>query len=391
MSSVQPEPVNPVRTGPVHYYPWQRTRPEPTGGTALCLSGGGYRAMLFHAGTILRLNQARLLAGIDRVSSVSGGSITAGVLAMNWNKLGYDNNNVCPDDVMRQQVVDPLRTVASQNFDRPVVLRSMLRPGRTISETATIKLDNLLFHGTKLDDLPDSPRFVFNAANLGSGALVRFEKAYLADYRVGMVNNPDVKLADAVAASGAFPPFLSPHNLDLRGATWTANDTYDLAEPEYRNRLRLTDGGVYDNLALETAYKSCRTLYVSDGGLHLQPQPHPRANWFGLMLRVFDIDDNQVRALRKEQLVQAFQDRRRDGVYVGISTSPADYGLTPTAPVNLDVTLRLALLHTRLKRYDPVTQKRLINWGYTCCDLNLRAWQGVANDGTLPYPDAPLT
>ena len=49
-------------------------------GVALCLSGGGYRAMVFHIGAIWRLNELRYLAKLDRVSSVSGGSITAGVL-----------------------------------------------------------------------------------------------------------------------------------------------------------------------------------------------------------------------------------------------------------------------------------------------------------------------
>lgn len=50
---------------------------------ALALSGGGYRAMLFHAGALLRLNDLGYLPKIERFSSVSGGSITAGVLAMN--------------------------------------------------------------------------------------------------------------------------------------------------------------------------------------------------------------------------------------------------------------------------------------------------------------------
>ena len=42
--------------------------------TALCLSGGGYRAMLFHLGTLWRLNDGALLRIRDRISSVSGGS-----------------------------------------------------------------------------------------------------------------------------------------------------------------------------------------------------------------------------------------------------------------------------------------------------------------------------
>ncbi len=42
-------------------------------GVALCLSGGGYRAMLFHLGAIIRLNELGGLKTLARVSSVSGG------------------------------------------------------------------------------------------------------------------------------------------------------------------------------------------------------------------------------------------------------------------------------------------------------------------------------
>ena len=61
---------------------------EPADGVALCLSGGGYRAMLFHVGVVWRLHDAGWLKRLDRVSSVSGGSITAGALALAWPQLG---------------------------------------------------------------------------------------------------------------------------------------------------------------------------------------------------------------------------------------------------------------------------------------------------------------
>ena len=48
---------------------------------ALCLSGGGYRAALFHLGAFWRLAELRLLRRVERVSSVSGGSIIAAWLA----------------------------------------------------------------------------------------------------------------------------------------------------------------------------------------------------------------------------------------------------------------------------------------------------------------------
>jgi NTE family protein len=60
----------------------------------LCLSGGGYRAMLFHLGALWRLNQLGYLAKLDRVSSVSGGSITAAALARRWGELSFDADQV---------------------------------------------------------------------------------------------------------------------------------------------------------------------------------------------------------------------------------------------------------------------------------------------------------
>ena len=41
--------------------------------------------MVFHVGVLWRLNQVGILPELKRVSSVSGGSITAGVLALHWS------------------------------------------------------------------------------------------------------------------------------------------------------------------------------------------------------------------------------------------------------------------------------------------------------------------
>ena len=43
-------------SSPVRTIPGDPTEPSP--GLALCLSGGGYRAMLFHLGVVWRLNEA---------------------------------------------------------------------------------------------------------------------------------------------------------------------------------------------------------------------------------------------------------------------------------------------------------------------------------------------
>ncbi len=173
-------------------------------GIALALSGGGYRAMLFHLGAILRLNEVGLLVKLARVSSVSGGSITAGALAVAWKELQFDDgfaNNL-------QIIVDRVRALAATTIDVGAVIGGILLPG-TVSDRVASTYDRLLFKGKKLSDLSDQalgkvPRFVFNATNVQTAALWRFSKPYMGDYRVGLIENPDVSLAHAVTASSAF-------------------------------------------------------------------------------------------------------------------------------------------------------------------------------------------
>ena len=53
-------------------FKWDGGALEP--GLALALSGGGFRAMLFHAGALMRLNELGILSRVARISSVSAGS-----------------------------------------------------------------------------------------------------------------------------------------------------------------------------------------------------------------------------------------------------------------------------------------------------------------------------
>src|SRR6266566_1547974 len=75
-------------------------------GIALCLSGGGYRAMIFHLGSLIRLNEIGLLQRLNRVSSVSGGSITAAQLGLQWRKLQFQNGVATN---LTQLVINPVR------------------------------------------------------------------------------------------------------------------------------------------------------------------------------------------------------------------------------------------------------------------------------------------
>jgi NTE family protein len=372
---------------PVQYIPGDELASGPQPGIGVCLSGGGYRAMVFHLGALWRLYEAGLLRTVDRISSVSGGSITAAVLGLKWNRLSFDASRLQSDFVA--EVVQPIRSLASETIDAEAIILGIVLPGR-VSDRVAAAYEQHLFGGATLQDLPDTPRFVINATNVQSGVLWRFSKPYMRDYRVGEVKQPTVPLARAVAASSAFPPVLSPVELRVDPHSFTRDSGVDLQRPPFTTRVILSDGGVYDNLGLETVWKRYMTVLVSDGGGQMQAQEEPKTDWARHAHRILGVIDNQVRALRKRQVIESFSTRARTGAYWGIRTDIARYGLADALPCPLDRTTKLAELATRLKRMDDQVQERLINWGYAVCDAALRRHYrtDLTRPVGFPYPAA---
>jgi NTE family protein len=371
---------------PVHKTAEDEDR-KPETGLALCLSGGGYRAMIFHLGVLWRLNEVGLLPKLDRVSAVSGGSITAGVLAKNWGELTWERNVATN---FNELLVKPVRRMGKTGVDVKAVLEGILHFGDSVSDRVAAAYRKHLFGETSLQQLPDKPRFIFNSTNLESGVLLRFSKPYLGDYRVGRIMEPDLQLAVAVAASSAFPPVLSPCTLNLKGQIWKDEDGNELTEPGFRDEITVTDGGVYDNLGLETAWKRYTTIIVSDAGGHVADDDDPATDPLRQTARVLNLVDNQVRALRKRQVIESFKSRLREGMYVGIRSRVAKYS-GAVLPANPDHTDDLAEVKTRLKPLPDAIQERLINWGYIICDAGLRTHMpSELTDPTetkLPYPN----
>lgn len=362
----------------------------------LCLSGGGFRAMLFHAGALWRLNRAGVLPQLDRISSVSGGSIVAGLLGLRWRELDFVNS------VARQYqklVVDPLLEFASETIDIGSALGGVLLPG-SVSRRISSKYRRLYGDAT-LQDLPRDgagPRFVINATNLQSGVLWRFSKPYMADYKVGMVWNPEVSLADAVTASSAFPPFLSPFMLKVKKSAYTDESRgWPLAALQGK-RVTLSDGGVYDNLGLQTVFRRYKTVLVSDGGAPFEVENRVAKNWLMHTVRVMITMQRQVGALRKGQLIDAYRldhdhDLHRFGTYWGVGSWVSSYQLADPMDVDQDLADELARTPTRLGKLSEERRKQLVNWGFVICDTALRRWvlPEDPKPDRLPFPEYPIS
>jgi NTE family protein len=160
----------------------------------------------------------------------------------------------------------------------------------------------------------------------------------------------------------------------------------DLHSAPFMTRVVLTDGGVYDNLGLETAWKRYKTILVSDGGGKTQPDAEPKHDWLRHTYRVLELIDNQVRSLRKRQVIGSYVAKMREGAYWGIRIDIRHYGLATALPCPFEQTVALADLPTRLERLSAVVQERLINWGYAVCDAAIRKHVNANLSAPMAFP-----
>jgi NTE family protein len=379
-------------------------------GIGIAASGGGFRAMLFHAGAFLRLNELGLLRQAKRISSVSGGSIAVGYLASVWNNLEqHDFKN------FKDIYVEPLLAFSRHKIDVVDALTGLLPWKSSAAEQVADGYDAFLFGNRTLQDLPNEPRFVFCATNLQTGVLWRFSKPYAGDYVVGRLDQPKLRLALAVAASSAFPPVLSPLPLALPEGSFrdwpnASGRPPDALTMQLRRRVLLTDGGVYDNHGIEPVVKRYATLFVSDGGAPFARAAELDVDWISQLKRIFEVTDNQVRSLRRRDLIDRFitgnrvgdesvlvrgQVHGRMGAYWGIDTDPDKLNPPNSLPCNTETTHSLARVATRLSDLGEHTSKKLINWGYAISDRSIRFnYKGALvvpiSNPVLPYQEAGL-
>lgn len=369
---------------------WSATR----NGVGLALSGGGFRASLFGLGSLWRLNELGWLRSLRRVTSVSGGSLTAGVLAARWRELNFDAAGCAvnfPDIVAGR-----LREFCSRTLDWKAILCGLI-PFASAAGFARRAYERglvTLADGkvARLADLPEpgsGPDFIFYATCLQTGSSFRFSREGLYDWKLGRLSRVDITLGTALAASAAFPPFLSPLRLKTDPGKW-------IERPKIRDlddarricaRLLLGDGGIYDNMGVEALWRTTERVLVSDAGAPFTYIVRPWSNWPSQLGRVRDILIEQTRALRKRMLVGELQEKRYAGVYWGINTRIDDYAAGSPLCDDSPQTQALARISTRLKALDARTQERLINWGYALADAAIRSHVDASIPrGRFPYP-----
>jgi len=379
-----------------------RARPERHG-LAVCLSGGGHRAALFHVGALRRLNAQGLLSRARTLSSVSGGSIANGLLAKVWPELTADPSGVFTN--FEAVFETPLRAFCARDIRSGPLLWQRLFPGnwprllRRSFSAADLLAEEYRKHlvgSVPLGALPKEPRFIFCAANLQTGVNFEFSADSLGDYVLGHTGPESTLpgttlLAEAIAASSAFPIAFPPLVRDYGPGAFTGGDAKALPTGvTLTGTVKLTDGGVYDNMGLEPAWKSHETVLVSDGGTPFAVAARARAFLVFRLWRSYQVIANQSQAVRKRWLIASFLEKTYRGAYWGLGTDIVEYVAKghPTLPGYTGVVLdALRTVRTDLDHFRPDEQSVLVNHGWCLANAAMARWgQGL---GTAPHAATP--
>jgi predicted acylesterase/phospholipase RssA len=343
----------------------------------LALSGGGFRATLFHLGVVRFLRDAGLLGNVTHIVSASGGSILAAHLALNWERY---NGSAADFDAVASKIIDFVQLDVRNRIVRrlplvyPLRLAQRLagrRDSRRFISTGILErlYDEHLYHGKCVHELPEKPELHMLVTNLTEGCLGSFTRAGLVMQRRGtQAARLDVlparlaRISLAVATSSAFPGLFPPVQMSA--------DELGLTASQFPNQL-FTDGGVLDMFGLRVLVLLKDTIpqldeiIASDAGGSFKILPSKPLGMIGQMMRATDILWNRVGDLEKS-ISEA------DPRFLFIrSAQLMDLMEDPTA-VDPVIQPEIHTIRTDLDRFSPLEIRVLVQHGYCAARQQLR-------------------
>ena len=322
------------------------------GKLGLALSGGGFRAALFHIGVLARLAERDLLRHVAVISTVSGGAIIGAFYYLKVKQLleGAREDDLAPSAAAYRQLVREVEEEflsALQVNLRMMAFADRLQNARMLaseyssSQRFADLFDTHFFKPitgddpTPLHDIPIRiredrdvvvPTLILNATALNTGHLFQMTGTFVGESSVSSVvggtstmpllprlamDDPalspaqrnrlrQITLGQAVAASCCVPGLFEPFSL--------AGLYRDESGEEVV--VRLVDGGVFDNQGLVSLFEEgCTHFICSDASELLQWQSQPVELIHQVAMRANDIMMDRIRNEIMAELPQHRPDR----------------------------------------------------------------------------------
>jgi predicted acylesterase/phospholipase RssA len=229
-------------------------------GICVSLSGGGMRAAAYHGGILAGIVEGLRAIdaqghGIDLVSGISGGSITAALYALHpgedWLKTGLP---LLRSFIRGRPVAATVDGVFGERSfsDRLRVFRGIL--------------EKSLFGRKAFEDLKPRPHLIISATDFQSGKQIEFTRITLWHLQ------REVTMADVVSASSSIPGVLNPFT--LRNPTIAGDFLGDAYQLEEKGAIPLHDGGISDNLGVKPLLTRAKTRTIAKRPDQILPLCH---------------------------------------------------------------------------------------------------------------------
>ena len=231
----------------------------------LCLSGGGSRAMAFHLGCLRALHKHGILNKTSLISTVSGGSVIGAIYAYSNDSFeeftarvtqqlesGFqeEGDNNIPFSNMtffsKLKMAFSVCGVALFSPKKEEKLAKIIEDKFYRAEELAAVFEEKLYQGKKLSsDTRDGLEITINACELSTNTAFRFSNKVINNWVLGEASADSVSLAEAVAASAAYPILLS-----------TMNKHFEFEKDGVKEKKEafLTDGGVYENQGITALF-----------------------------------------------------------------------------------------------------------------------------------------
>ena len=397
----------------------------------MALSGGGFRALVFHLGVLARLSSEKKLEEINFLSSVSGGSLCV-ALVMAQNKYEWPSSKDYADKVL-PKVREILIT---QGLDQPIlktlfkkmistIFRRGIKDGfgvlfETRADDMAAAISNNWNIKANLTDLKKEPRWAINATCFETGKNWRFERFRIGDYFFGYTYDSKFPLSEAVAASSAFPALIGPLEFSTANREWFNYVDYeDDMEDEDKHRkrktkkitpqyetVRLWDGGAYDNLGLEklhnyhTGWPFNDFLLVSDAS-GLVTVAEYKKGVTALFRLITGIMKNQIRSHQSRAIFERIRGHKDQGAVLrtgksvrqilemaqnswnknAIKLSNDEIGKLSENTLSEEEAKQWGNLKTEISKLKTFEFDKLFQHGFEVADATLHAY----NSGTFAY------
>jgi predicted acylesterase/phospholipase RssA len=361
---------------------------EPVLRIGLGLSGGGFRASIFHLGVILRLEELGIMPRVNVISSVSGGSIIAAYYVIEMERrLRAKRDELNAGRSLTDVRVELFHEIAADFFRatdhnlrsralvffpfyHPITTVKMFRTRYNRSDVMQAEYDRWFYRKNTLDQLPSvaderqvgagshltGPKLLLNTASLLTGKRVSFSREPISGAKeLSRVDKNVLPLSRIVGASAGVPVLFPP--------TYVSGDM-------------LVDGGVSDNQGLEALWEeNCDALIISDASGQMKQVHRMPSRGFPVLSRTNTIFQFQIRKKLIDQLI-LWRDKdvnRRSFAFVHLHLNLKDRSdVKCRAPS--EYIPGLARIRTDLDQFSFVEREVLMYHGYTLIDGQLRKY-----------------